>query len=89
MDIRTCKWCGKRVDSHRAFQASGSTEYCSRRCRIAAENQKKREDVQRKKDWENSWFRRWWRQLSVKWKIIIIGGLLIFGYIWSLINGVQ
>lgn len=81
MDMRTCHWCGKRYDADKV-PGYWQYSYCSKRCYTAGE-------AQRKKEKENSWLRRWWRQRSVKWKIIIIGGLLIFGYIWSLINGVQ
>ena len=77
MNTKTCKWCGKRY-----YPGLNDIGYCSKRCEVAGE-------AQRKKERDNSWFVKWWRSLSTKWKIILIGGLLIVGYIGSCIDGLQ
>lgn len=45
---RNCKWCGKSYDDSKVFDSY----YCSRRCRIAAENYDRKKAAEAKAYWQ-------------------------------------
>lgn len=50
---RNCKWCGKSYDDSKVSDVYASYGgYCSRRCRIAAENYDKKKASEAKAYWQ-------------------------------------
>lgn len=80
----TCKWCGKRFDSSNSFSGGVKyhTDYCSKRCEIEAERERKLSESK-----EDTWLEKQWKTLPLKWKIIIIGAIAIYLYFYSSISG--